>query len=99
MAVIPARTLTLSLITASLGTVMMVMGLLVIFDWPSKFGLSARIGFLLGVPLCAMGQFLYAAAADFLFPDADARLTGLFELAPWIIVAFTLLGGLIWILA
>jgi hypothetical protein len=93
--VVPARTITLSLTLALSGTVMMVMGMLVMVDWPAKIGMHTRTGLLFGIPLCAMGQFLYAVAADFLFPDADPRVTGTFELAPWIVMAAAFVGVLI----
>lgn len=96
MAAIPARTLTLSLTMAALGTVMMIVGMFVIFEWPHRLGISAGRGLFFGLLFCAPAQFLYAAAAEFLFPDADPRLTGAFELAPWIVLALALVGGLIW---
>lgn len=95
MTPVPARTIALSLTLAASGTVMMTMGVLVMLEWPEKLGLPRRSGLLFGVPLCAMGQFLYAVAADFLFPEADSRVTGFFELAPWVVLAVALLGVLI----
>jgi hypothetical protein len=95
MASVPARTITLSLTLAASGTVMMVMGMLVMFEWPAKIGMSFRTGLLFGIPLCAMGQFLYAVAADFLFPEADSRVTGACELAPWVLLVMAFVGVLI----
>lgn len=99
MAPLHLRTITLSLTLAALGTVMMVMGMLVIFDFPARLGLPHRHALLFGIPLCAMGQFLYAVAADFLFPGADPRVTGAFELAPWVVLLLSLVGVLIWFFA
>lgn len=95
MASVSARTMTLSMTMAASGTVMMVMGVLVMADWPTKIGLSGRTALLFGIPLCAMGQFLYAAAADLLFPEADPRVTGFCELAPWVVLVIALAGVLI----
>lgn len=95
MALVSARTITLSMTMAASGTVMMVMGVLVMADWPSKIGMSGRTALLFGIPLCAMGQFLYAAAAGLLCPDADPRVTGFFELTPWLALAIALAGVLI----
>jgi hypothetical protein len=95
MLTVPARTIALSLTLAASGSVMMTMGVLVMLDWPAKLGLPGSSGVLFGVPLCAMGQFLYAVAADFLFPEADSRVTGFFELAPWVVMAVALVGVLL----
>ena len=99
MPAIPARTITLALTLAGLGTVMMVMGMFAIRDWPARFDFAPSRGLLVGILLCAPAQFLYAVAADFLFPDADPRVSGAFELVPWIVLAVTLIGASIWFFA
>lgn len=90
-----ARTLALALTIAALGTVMMVMGVLVVVEWRPRLDLPFRWALVAGVLLCAPAQFLYAVAADLVVPDADPRVTGAFELAPWLIVAATLVGVLL----
>ena len=98
MAALPARTVTLALTIAALGTVMMVMALFVSLEWPSRIGFSAGRGVFIGILLAAPAQFLYAVAADLLFPGADGRATGAYELAPWVVFAITIVGGLTWLL-
>lgn len=90
-----ARTVALALTVAALGTVMMVMGVMVVFEWRPRLDLPLRGALVAGVLLCAPAQFLYAVAADLLVPDADPRVSGAFELAPWLIVAATLVGVLL----
>jgi len=99
MAAHSARTLALAFTVAILGTVMMVMGLFASLDWPSRLGFPAARGLFIGILLAAPAQFLFAVSADLLFPNADPRITGAYELAPWIILAVTIFGGLIWLLA
>lgn len=79
------------------GTVMNVMGLLVMLDWPEKLGLSERWAWRCGVVLIAMGQYFYASLAAQLFPAANPKLSGAFELLPWVVVVVgVLIGGLLW---
>lgn len=89
--------LALILALGSSGTVMNIMGLLVMLDWPDKLGLSQRWAWRCGVVLIAMGQYFYASLAAQLFPGANPRLSGTFELLPWVVVVVgVLIGGLIW---
>jgi hypothetical protein len=88
--------LALALALGCTGTVMNIMGLLVMLDWPGKLGLPERWAWRCGVLLIAMGQYFYAAVAAQIFPAADPRLSGLFELLPWLVVAFVVIGGFIW---
>lgn len=73
------------------GWLMVVVGLLLITDWAVWTGPYAG----LGVGLIAVGEFIFAIVADWLFPRADRRLSGTFEVAAWV-AAITAIG--MWLL-
>lgn len=71
---------------------MVVVGLLAMMEWPGRFpGLKIFL-IVAGVVLVCAGQFVFAFAASTVCPEADARVTGLSELIPWLVAAATLVG-------
>lgn len=77
--------------------VMVVAGLIVIFDLPIRVGFPVRLSVLIGGLLVAGGQFVFALTASRLFfPGASPRLTGVVELLPWAMFAIVASGALFW---
>lgn len=83
-------------VLAGWALVAILMGLMAIFEWPAKVGLSSRWGLVLGVALVGVGQFMSAMVADLLFPSAHRGVTGAMEIAPWLAVAAVVVGGILW---
>lgn len=81
-------------VAAAWSVVAVTIGLLATFDWPGQFGIRGRLLPIAGLVLVAMGQFMSAMAADQLFPGAHKRVTGVFEIAPWVVLAVIIIGGL-----
>lgn len=65
---------------------MIVIGLLAILDFPSRFTAPGGFFRLVGVALIAMGHFVAAIAADRMFPGAIRLVTGSFEALAWVVV-------------
>lgn len=77
--------------------VMVVAGLIVIFDLPNRVGFPVRLSLLVGGLLVAGGQFLFALTASRLFfPGASPRLTGVVELLPWAAFSVVACGAFFW---
>ena len=81
-------------VVAAWSVVAISVGLLAVLDWPHKFRIPGRLVPIIGLSLVAVGQFMSAMVADQLFPRAHKRVTGFFELAPWVVLAIIVIGGL-----
>ena len=62
--------------------IMVVFGLLIAFDWPSRMDYPAQWLVLGGTLLIAAGQFVFAINASRMFPGAHPRVTGIVEVLP-----------------
>lgn len=58
---------------------MLVVGMLLLAEWSDWTGPSAW----LGVAVIAVGQFLCAVTADWIFPRASRKLSATIEIAAW----------------
>lgn len=76
---------------------MVAFGILAMTDWADRFATLFQIRyvvFAVGAVLAASGVFMFALAAAWVFPKANAWVTGMFMTAPWLALAVVLLGGL-----
>jgi hypothetical protein len=73
-------------LAAAWGWLMLVVGLLLISEWSSWAGSLTWAG----VALIAIGQFVCAIVADWLFPRASRRLSASVELGAWGLAAVSL---------
>jgi dipeptide/tripeptide permease len=75
---------------ASLGILLVAVGLLLLTDWPQRLGpwtdFVPHLWLPLGLCLVAAGEFLLAVVAEDLCPQADPRVIGAMQLAPWVVV-------------
>lgn len=82
--------------------VMVMMGLLLIVEFPVRFGpmgeLWGRVFMAAGATVLAMGEFMFIFVARRIFPFAEDRVAGAMELLPWIALAgAAVLGVVHWI--
>jgi hypothetical protein len=78
--------------------VMIVLGLLILTDWRTRFVALLHAPYpalCVGAALVASGVFVFAMAAVRLFPLANPRITAMFEVFPWLALALVLIGGLV----
>lgn len=76
--------------------VMVVVGTLLVLEWPARFGWWEEPWRIFGAALIAAGQFIFALVAARMFPIASPRVTGAFEVLPWLGLAVLLAGGWLW---
>lgn len=81
-------------VASAWSVVAVTIGLLALLEWPRKFAIEGRWLPIIGLVLLAVGQFMSALVADQFFPGAHRRLTGAFELGPWLLLAAFVIGGL-----
>ena len=83
--------------------VLVIMGLLLMFEFPSRFGpmvgmWGTRAFWAAGALSLAMGEFILAVEARRVFPRAHPRVAGAFEIFPWLALGCAaLLGGVLWL--
>ena len=77
--------------------VMVVAGLIVIFDLPNRVGFPIRLSLLVGGLLVAGGLFLFSLTASRrFFLGACPLLIGVVELLPWAAFSVVACGAFIW---
>ena len=76
--------------------IMVVVGALLVTDWPARFGWQTGYWELAGAALVAAGQFVFAFAAARFFPLANRKVTIAFESLPWVGFVILVLGGRLW---
>ncbi|MFN7021449.1 MAG: hypothetical protein ACK4WH_09000 [Phycisphaerales bacterium] len=81
-------------VASAWSVVAVAIGLLSLLEWPRKFAIEGRWLPIIGLGLLVVGQFMSALVADQLFPAAHRRLTAIFELGPWLLLAAFVIGGL-----
>jgi hypothetical protein len=85
------------------GFVMVVMGLLMILEFPLRFGpmggeMGRRVFVVLGALLLTFGELLFVDAAHRVFPRAEPRLAVVLEVLPWVLLGVgVIVGAVLWI--
>lgn len=100
-----ARVLRRAVLPVTMGVwavVMVVMGLLLLLEFPPRFGpmggvWGTRVMLAAGVTSLAMGEFMVAVVGRRVFPRAHARVAGVFEAVPWIALGVAaVFGAFLW---
>lgn len=82
--------------------VMVVMGLLLLLEFPPRFGpmggvWGTRIMLAAGATSLAMGEFMMVVVGRRVFPGASAWLAGAMEVLPWLALgAAAIVGVVLW---
>lgn len=76
--------------------VMVIVGVLLVLDWPLRFGGWAKPWQVFGAALIAAGQFVFALVAARVFPLASGRVMAVFEALPWVGLLILVAGGWLW---
>lgn len=88
--------LVLILLAGVWSAIMIVVGVLLITDWPDRFGWLTGPWQIAGPAMIAAGQFLFAFVVARLFPMANRKVTIAFETLPWVGFIILVLGGRLW---
>lgn len=76
--------------------VLVVVGVLMMGEWPERFGFWVKPWLGCGAAMACAGVFLFAVTCGRVFPLANRRVKAMFEVAPWLALLGTLIGVATW---